>query len=60
MNKTLSFLKRIVKITMNNPRDLRVVFGTANFVAEEIENPESDVSLFSFRSESQKPPCSFY
>jgi len=47
MNKTLSFLKRIVKITKNNPRDLRVVFGTANSVAEEIENPESDVRVFS-------------
>lgn len=47
MNKTLSFLKRIVKITKNNPRDLRVVFGTANSVAEEIENPESDVRAFS-------------
>ena len=46
MNKTHSFLYRIAKIAKNNPADLRVVFGTANAVAEAIESPSADTRLF--------------
>jgi predicted O-methyltransferase YrrM len=46
MNKTLSFLYRISKIAKNNPADLRVVFGTANTVAEAIESPIADIRVF--------------
>jgi predicted O-methyltransferase YrrM len=46
MNKSLSFLYRITKIAKNNPADLRVVFGTANSVAEAIESPSADTRVF--------------
>jgi predicted O-methyltransferase YrrM len=46
MNKTLSFIYRLAKITLNNPSDLRVVFGTANSVAEAIESPSADTRVF--------------
>ena len=46
MNKTHSFLYRIAKIAINNPADLRVVFGTANAVAESIEFPSFDIRAF--------------
>jgi predicted O-methyltransferase YrrM len=46
MNKTLSFIYRIAKIALNNPSDLRVVFGTANSVAEAIESPSADIRVF--------------
>ena len=46
MKKTLSFLYRIAKITKNNPADLRVVFGTANSVAEAIQSPSADTRVF--------------
>jgi hypothetical protein len=46
MNKTFSFLYRVAKITKNNPADLRVVFGTANSVAESIESPGADTRVF--------------
>jgi predicted O-methyltransferase YrrM len=46
MNKTLSFLYRVAKIVKNNPADLRVVFGTANSVAQAIESPSADTRVF--------------
>ena len=46
MNKTLSFLIRFAKIAKNNPADLRVVFGTANSVAEALESPSADTRVF--------------
>ena len=46
MNKTLKFFTRITKIAKNNPADLRVVFGTANSVAEAIESPSADIRVF--------------
>jgi predicted O-methyltransferase YrrM len=46
MNKTLPFLIRLAKIAKNNPADLRVVFGTANSVAEAIESPSADTRVF--------------
>jgi predicted O-methyltransferase YrrM len=46
MNKTLSFISKIAKIAINNPSDLRVVFGTANSVAEAIACPDNDVRFF--------------
>lgn len=46
MNKTLSFIYRLAKITLNNPSDLRVVFGTANSAAEAIESPSADTRVF--------------
>jgi predicted O-methyltransferase YrrM len=46
MKKTLPFIYRIAKIALNNPSDLRVVFGTANSVAEAIEFPSADIRVF--------------
>ena len=46
MKKTVSFLYRVAKIAKNNPADLRVVFGTANSVAEAIELPSADTRVF--------------
>ena len=46
MNKTFSFIYRVAKIVLNNPSDLRVIFGTANSVAEAIESPSADTRVF--------------
>jgi predicted O-methyltransferase YrrM len=46
MNKTLSFIYRVAKIALNKPSDLRVIFGTANSVAEAIESPSADTRVF--------------
>jgi predicted O-methyltransferase YrrM len=46
MNKTVTFLSRVAKIAANNPSDLRVIFGTANSVAEAIEYPSADTRVF--------------
>lgn len=46
MSKLLSFIARITKIGLRNPRDLRHLFGMANEAALHIENPDSDVRIF--------------
>jgi predicted O-methyltransferase YrrM len=46
MTKTFSFIYRVAKIALNNPSDLRVIFGTANSVAEAIESPSADTRVF--------------
>lgn len=46
MNKTLLFIYRVAKIALNKLSDLRVIFGTANSVAEAIECPSADTRVF--------------
>jgi len=46
MFKSLSFLFSLSKIAFRNPRDLRHVFGVANSVAKDIENPIADTRPF--------------
>jgi len=46
MFKSLSFLFSLSKIAFRNPRDLRHVFGVANSVAKDIENPIADTRSF--------------
>jgi predicted O-methyltransferase YrrM len=44
--KAVSFAGRILKIAINNPRDLTHIFGVADAAARTIENPESDTRVF--------------
>jgi len=46
MLKLLLFLHSLSKIAFHNPRDLRHVFGVANSVAKDIENPIADIRSF--------------
>ena len=46
MLKLLLFLHSLSKIAFHNPRDLRHVFGVANSVAKDIENPVADTRSF--------------
>jgi len=46
MLKILSFLRSLGWITLRNPRDLSHVFGVANSVAKDIENPIADTRSF--------------
>ncbi len=43
MLNSISFIYRLAKIAIHNPRDLRHVFDTANAVAHEISDPEADI-----------------
>lgn len=46
MKKTFKFLNRLAKIALNKPADLKLIFGTANSVAEAIELPCADIRFF--------------
>jgi len=46
MLKFFSFFGSLSKIVFRNPRDLRHVFGVANSVAKDIENPIADTRFF--------------
>lgn len=46
MLKTLSFLRSLCWITLRKPRDLSYVFGVANSVAKDTENPLADTRSF--------------
>jgi len=44
--KILAFLRSLCRIAIRNPKDLSHVFGVANSVAKDIENPIADTSSF--------------
>lgn len=46
MLKILSFLRSLCWITLRKPRDISHVFGVANSVAKDIENPIADTRSF--------------
>lgn len=46
MSKTIQFIQRLLTIGLRRPSDLRHIFGVANAVAENIEDPEADVRDF--------------
>jgi len=46
MSKLSKSIARILKITFQNPKDLRHILGAANATASRFENPESDTRIF--------------
>jgi len=46
MSKIISSVARITKVACRNPRDLFHIFGAADAVAQQIENPEADTRVF--------------
>ncbi len=46
MLKILAFLRSLCRIAIRNPKDLSHVFGVANSVAKDIENPIADTRSF--------------
>lgn len=46
MSKILSSAIRIFKVACRNPRDLFHIFGVADSMARQIENPDSDIRVF--------------
>ena len=46
MSKILSSIARISKVACRNPKDLLHIFGVADSIARQIENPDSDIRVF--------------
>jgi predicted O-methyltransferase YrrM len=46
INKAFQFTLRVLRIAINNPKDLSHIFGIADANARMIENPESDIRAF--------------